>query len=45
MAAEKVGMGDLVACVSAVDEATAIEALMVFEIEWEILELYLIQKG
>ena len=39
MAVEKVRhMGDLVACVSAVDEATAIEALGLFEIEWEILE-------
>ena len=39
MAVEKVRhVGDLVACVAAVDEATAIEALALFEIEWEELE-------
>ncbi|MED5291915.1 MAG: hypothetical protein VX778_06760, partial [Candidatus Thermoplasmatota archaeon] len=39
MAVEKVRhVGDLVACVAAVDEATAMEALNLFEIEWEVLE-------
>ena len=39
MAVEKVRhMGDLVACVCAETEAIAIEALSLFEIEWEILE-------
>ena len=39
MAVEKVRhVGDLVACVAAVDEATAIEALSLFDIEWEELE-------
>ena len=39
MAVEKVRhVGDLVACVAAVDEATAIEALSLFDIEWEVLE-------
>ena len=39
MAVEKVRhVGDLVACVCAEDEATAIEALSLFDIEWEILE-------
>ena len=38
MAVEKVRhVGDLVACVCAEDEATAIEALSLFDIEWEIL--------
>ena len=39
MAVEKVRhVGDLVACVAAVDEATAMEALNLFEIEWEVLD-------
>ena len=39
MAVEKVRhVGDLVACVAAIDEATAMEALNLFEIEWEVLE-------
>ena len=39
MAVDKVRhVGDLVACVAAVDEATAIEALSLFDIEWEELE-------
>ena len=39
MAVEKVRhMGDLVACVCAETEAIAIEALSLFEIEWELLE-------
>ena len=39
MAQDKVRhVGDLVACVAAVDEATAIQALSLFEIEWEELE-------
>ena len=39
MAVDKVRhVGDLVACVAAVDEATAIEALSLFDIEWELLE-------
>ena len=39
MAVEKVRhVGDLVACVAAVDEATALEALNLFDIEWEVLE-------
>jgi len=39
MAQDKVRhMGDLVACVAAVDEATAIQALSLFEIEWEELQ-------
>jgi 4-hydroxybenzoyl-CoA reductase subunit alpha len=39
MAQDKVRhVGDLVACVAAVDEATAIQALSLFEVEWEELE-------
>jgi 4-hydroxybenzoyl-CoA reductase subunit alpha len=39
MAVDKVRhVGDLVACVAAVDEATAIQALSLFDIEWELLE-------
>ncbi|MDA0716115.1 MAG: xanthine dehydrogenase family protein molybdopterin-binding subunit [archaeon] len=39
MALDKVRhVGDLVACVAAVDEATAIQALSLFEVEWEELE-------
>ena len=39
MAVEKVRhVGDLVACVAAVDEATAMEALNLFEVEYEVLE-------
>ena len=39
MALDKVRhVGDLVACVAAVDEATAIQALSLFEGEWEELE-------
>ena len=39
MAVEKVRhVGDLVACVAAIDEATAMEALNLFEIEWDVLE-------
>ena len=39
MAVEKVRhVGDLVACVAAIDEATAMQALNLFEIEWEILD-------
>ena len=39
MAVEKVRhVGDLVACVAAIDEATALEALNLFDIEWELLE-------
>ena len=46
MAVEKVRhMGDLVACVSAVDETTAIEALGLFEIEWEIEPVFDPKKG
>lgn len=39
MAIEKVRhMGDLVACVAAVDEETALQALNLFEVEYEVLE-------
>ena len=39
MAVEKVRhVGDLVACVAAIDEATAVQALSLFDIEWEELE-------
>jgi len=39
MAVEKVRhVGDLVACVAAIDEATALQALNLFDIEWELLE-------
>ena len=39
MAVEKVRhVGDLVACVAAVGEATAMEALSLFEVEYEVLE-------
>ena len=39
MAIEKVRhMGDLVACVAAVDEETALHALNLFEVEYEILD-------
>ena len=39
MAVEKVRhVGDLVACVAAVDEATAMAALNLFEVEYEVLE-------
>ena len=39
MAVEKVRhVGDLVACVAAIDESTALEALNLFDVEWEILE-------
>jgi 4-hydroxybenzoyl-CoA reductase subunit alpha len=39
MAVDKVRhVGDLVACVAAIDEATALEALNLFDVEWEVLE-------
>ncbi len=39
MAIEKVRhVGDLVACVAAIDEATAMQALNLFEVEYEVLE-------
>ena len=39
MAVEKVRhVGDLVACVAAIDEATAVEALSLFDVEYEELE-------
>ena len=39
MSVEKVRhVGDLVACVAAIDEATALEALNLFDVEWELLE-------